>query len=224
MAIEIIVSYDGTDMDQDALALGQTLASAGASLALAYVRHVKEMEGEREQLAANEAAELLDKGAELLGQPDVPRFIVFSASTPEGLSELAKSEEASLIVFGSEYRTQPGLVKPQTSARRLLEGGRIAVAVAPAGFRKLNGKKKIKTIGAITPEDDPCVETTAESLAKHLGAKIETNPHVTPDLLVIGSKIGTKHGVVSISAAGMYLMGTVRCPVLTLPRGIELEF
>jgi len=224
MAIEIIVSYDGTDMDQDALALGQELAGAGASLALAYVRHTKEDEGEREQLAAEEAAALLDSGAELLGQPDVPRFIVFSASTPEGLSELAKSEEASLIVFGSEYRTQPGQVEPQTSARRLLEGGHVAVAVAPAGFRKLNGKKKIKTIGAITPEDDPCVKTTAESLAKHLGAKIETNPHITPDLLVIGSKIGTKHGVVAMSAAGMYLMGTVRCPVLTLPRGVELEF
>jgi nucleotide-binding universal stress UspA family protein len=224
MAIEIIVSYDGTDMDQDALALGQTLAGAGASLALAYVRHTKEEEGEREQLAGNDAAALLDKGAELLGQPDVPRFIVFSASTPEGLSELAKSEGASLIVFGSEYRTQPGHVEPQTSARHLLEGGRIAVAVAPAGFRKLNGKKKIKTIGAITPEDDPCVKTTAESLAKHLGAKIETNPHVTPDLLIIGSKIGTQHGRVSMSAAGLYLMGTVRCPVLTLPRGVELEF
>jgi hypothetical protein len=129
-----------------------------------------------------------------------------------------------LIVFGSEYRTQPGLVKPQTSARRLLDGGHIAVAVAPTGFRKLNGKKQIKTIGAITPEDDPCVKATAESLAKRLGAKIETNPHVTPDLLLIGSKIGTKHGVVAMSAAGMYLMGTVRCPVLTLPRGIALEF
>jgi nucleotide-binding universal stress UspA family protein len=165
MAIEIIVSYDGTDMDQDALALGQALAGAGASLALAYVRHAAEEEGEREQLAANEAAVLLDKGAELLGQPDVPRFIVFSASTPEGLRELAKSEEASLIVFGSEYRTPPGHVEPQTSARRLLDGGRIAIAVAPSGFRK-HSDKKITTIGAITPEDDPCVKTTAEALAK----------------------------------------------------------
>ena len=224
MSIEIIVSYDATEMDQDALALGQVLAGEGNSLALAYVRHAKEEGDEREQLAAEEAAELLDSGARLLGKPDAPRFIVFSASTPEGLNQLANSEQASLIVFGSEYRTADGHVEPQSSARRLLEGGRIAIAVAPAGFRERNGKKKIKTIGAITPEDDPCVKTTAESLAKHLGAKIETNPHVTPDLLIIGSKVGTKHGVVSMSAAGMYLMGMVRCPVLTLPRGIELEF
>lgn len=224
MAIEIIISYDATEMDQDALALGQVLAGEGNSLALAYVRHAKEEANEHEQLAANEAAELLDTGARLLGNLDVPRFIVFSASTPDGLSELAKSEQASLVVFGSEYRTAGGHVEPQASARRLLEGGRIAVAVAPAGFRERNGKKKIKTIGAITPEDDPCVKTTAESLAKRLGAKIETSPQITPDLLIIGSKIGTKHGVVAMSAAGLYLMGTVRCPVLVLPRGVALEF
>jgi nucleotide-binding universal stress UspA family protein len=224
MPIEIIVSYDATEMDQDALALGQILAGEGDSLALAYVRHAKEEGDEREQLAAEEAAELLDSGARILGKPDVPRFIVFSAATPEGLSQLAKSEEASLIVFGSEYRTAGGHVEPQSSARTLLDGGRIAIAIAPAGFRERNGGKKIKTIGAITPDDDPCVKTTAESLAERLGATVATNPHITPDLLVIGSKIGTRHGVVSMSAAGLYLMGVVRCPVLVLPRGVGVDF
>jgi nucleotide-binding universal stress UspA family protein len=204
MPIEIIVSYDATEMDQDALALGQILAGEGDSLALAYVRHAKEEGDEREQLAAEEAAELLDSGARILGKPDVPRFIVFSAATPEGLSQLAKSEEASLIVFGSEYRTAGGHVEPQSSARTLLDGGRIAIA--------------------ITPDDDPCVKTTAESLAERLGATVATNPHITPDLLVIGSKIGTRHGVVSMSAAGLYLMGVVRCPVLVLPRGVGVDF
>ncbi len=224
MPIEIIVSYDATEMDQDALALGQILAGEGDSLALAYVRHAKEEGDEREQLAAEEAAELLDSGARLLGKPDAPRFIVFSASTPEGLSQLATSEQASLVVFGSEYRTAGGHVEPQSSARTLLDGGRIAVAVAPAGYRERNGNKKIKTIGAITPDDDPCVKTTAESLAKRLGATVVTSPLITPDLLVIGSKIGTRHGVVSMSAAGLYLMGAVRCPVLVLPRGEGVDF
>ena len=224
MPIEIIVSYDATEMDQDALALGQVLAGKSDSLALAYVRHAKEDADEREQLAAEEAAELLDGGAQILGKPDVPRFIVFSASTPEGLSELAKSEQASLIVFGSEYRTAGAHVEPQSSVRRLLDGGRIAVAVAPAGFRERNGKRKIKTIGAITPEDDPCVKTTADSLAARLGAEVATSPASAPDLLIIGSKIGTRHGVVSISAAGLYLMRAVRCPVLVLPRGVGVDF
>jgi nucleotide-binding universal stress UspA family protein len=223
MAIKIIVSYDGTEMDQDALALGRLLAGAGAELALAYVRHSREEEGGREQLAAEEAAALLDAGAAWLDNPDVPRFIVFSASTPEGLSELAKSDGASLIVFGSEYRTTPGDVEPQTSARRLLDGGRIAIAVAPAGLHRQTDRP-VKTIGAITPEDDPGCQATAESLAARLGAEMATNPHIQPDFLVIGSKIGTTPGKISMSAAGQYLMGTVRCPVLVLPRGGSVVF
>ena len=38
MALKIIVSYDDTDNDSDALALGRLLAIAGAELSLAYVR------------------------------------------------------------------------------------------------------------------------------------------------------------------------------------------
>ena len=44
MPIKIIVSYDGTDNDRDALALGKVLLDAGATLALAYVRHSQELE------------------------------------------------------------------------------------------------------------------------------------------------------------------------------------
>ena len=39
MALKIIVSYDDTDNDRDALALGRLLAISGAELSLAYVRH-----------------------------------------------------------------------------------------------------------------------------------------------------------------------------------------
>ena len=39
MALKIIVSYDDSDNDRDALALGRLLAFSGAELSLAYVRH-----------------------------------------------------------------------------------------------------------------------------------------------------------------------------------------
>ena len=41
MAPKIIVSYDDTDNDRDALALGRLLAFSGAELSLAYVRHAQ---------------------------------------------------------------------------------------------------------------------------------------------------------------------------------------
>ena len=56
MSADIIVSYDGTPNDDDALALGEALAASGASLALAYVRHSREFDPGREQLAQHDAA------------------------------------------------------------------------------------------------------------------------------------------------------------------------
>ena len=42
MTTPVIVSYDGTSNDDDALALGRMLAVGGAKLSLAYVRHSRE--------------------------------------------------------------------------------------------------------------------------------------------------------------------------------------
>ena len=86
MAPTIIVSYDGTANDTDALALGRLLAGAGGSLALAYVRHAVEADPAREAQAQADTAALLEAGAAWLGDPDVPRHVVVSGSTPKGFA------------------------------------------------------------------------------------------------------------------------------------------
>src|SRR5437763_11189638 len=111
MAASIIVSYDGTANDDDAIALGRLFANSGASLALAYVRHTKEYDLQREQLAQHDADRLLERGAQLLGDPNLPRHTVFSGSTGEGLLALAEREGADVVAFGSDYRTAPGHVE-----------------------------------------------------------------------------------------------------------------
>ena len=55
----IVISYDGTENDTDALALGELLARAGASLSLAYVRHAADPDPKRELAARRAAEELL---------------------------------------------------------------------------------------------------------------------------------------------------------------------
>src|SRR5215475_11047931 len=124
MAPRIIVSYDDTDNDRDALALGRLLAYSGAELSLAYVRH-----SQGGALEQKEAEELLERGAEAVGAPDMPRHVIVNPGTSVGLSELAEEENADVIVFGSEYRTANGLVKPGISAHKLLLGGGSAIAV-----------------------------------------------------------------------------------------------
>jgi len=219
----VIVSYDGTDSDRDALALGRLLARAGASLELAYVRHAHEAQLSEERLAEHEAQHLLADGAAALADGDVPTHVVLSGSTPEGLRDLALRRSAALIVFGSEYRTARGHVDPQASARRLIDGGPIAVALAPAGFQSLT-EFRVETVAAVAEDGDPCVLETAEALAGRLGAVLASRATARVDLLVVGSKPGTVDGRVTISAAAEYVIELARCPVLVLPRGRVVAF
>src|SRR5947209_9630134 len=135
MGANAIISYDGTPNDDDALALGKRLSAAGITLSLAYVRHAPEFDPGREELARHDAEQRLDRGASLLGDPSIVRHVVFGASTGDRLGELAAEQGASLVVFGSDYRTPPMHVEPGTSAQHLLDGAAVAVALAAAGLR-----------------------------------------------------------------------------------------
>jgi nucleotide-binding universal stress UspA family protein len=223
VSTRIIVSYDGTGSDRDALSFGRLLAGAGASLELAYVRHAHESESSREQLAEGDARALLAAGAGEIGDPELPTHVVLSASTPAGLRDLALRVDADMIVFGSEYRTARGHIDPQASARRLLDGGPIALGLAPSGFHQANGYA-VHAVGAIGEDGDPCVLETAEALASHLGAEVAPRATADVDLIVVGSKPGTVNGRVTISAAAEYLIELARCPVIVLPRGVALGF
>src|ERR1700754_300254 len=135
MTPTMIISYDDTANDRDALALGGLFAAAGADVELAYVRHAPEPDRAREVAAMRHAQDLLRRGAETLGVPAAERHVVMHGSTGRGLRDLAEREEAEIVVFGSDYRTATGTVRPGTSAQRLLSGGPSAVAIAPAGLR-----------------------------------------------------------------------------------------
>jgi nucleotide-binding universal stress UspA family protein len=217
----IIVSYDGTANDDDALVLGAMLARAGAKLALAYVRHSHEYDPRREELAQHDAERRLEHGAVALGANQVARHVVFSAATGEGLATLADSEDASLIVFGSDYRIAPGRVEPGTSAQQLLEGGPVAIAVASAGLRAAR-EARIKTIAVVAPEMDSAAPQTADALAAKLGAST-VSPDQTPDLLVVGSQEGAPEGRIALSGWTRTQLDEARSCVLVLPRGVPLE-
>jgi nucleotide-binding universal stress UspA family protein len=217
MALKIIVSYDDTDNDRDALALGRLLAINGAELALAYVRH-----SQGGALEQKEAEELLARGAESVGAPEMPRHVVVNAGTSVGLAELAEREGADAIVFGSEYRTAQGSVKPGIPAHKLLLGGPAAIAIAPAGLRS-NPALSVNTIGLID-EGDPSAAETATSLAAALGASVGTPGEGPVDLLVVGSRPESPQGTVTLSAASDYRVETATHPVLVTPRGVALDF
>jgi hypothetical protein len=218
----VIVSYDATDNDHDALMLGRVLADAGARLTLAYVRHATQSEHAREELEEHEAETLLERGAHWLGDPDVQRRVVVSGSTSEGLKWLAEQEEADIIVFGSDYRTAPGHVAPQRSAQLLLEGGPAAVAIAPANYRA-ELRPHITRVGVLAaPGDDAAIETARE-LAESVGATV-TRDERRVDILLVGSRSEAPEGRVMLSAQMQNEIENASAPVLVLARGVPIEF
>jgi nucleotide-binding universal stress UspA family protein len=220
---KIIVSYDGTANEEDAITLGRLLGGAGAEVSLAYVRHNPETDSVREEIAQAEAESVLDQGVELLGIPGAKRHVVTDRSTPQGLAALAEREGADVIVFCSDSHTAKGHVAVGNSAERLLEGGRTAIAIAPVDLAERVEASGIQRIVAVGDADGGARQT-AEALARALGATVEPVANEQADLLVIDSRADAPQGHVSLSSSASHLIEISTCPVLVLPRGAKLSF
>jgi nucleotide-binding universal stress UspA family protein len=220
---KVVVSYDGTNNEDDAVVLGSILRDAGAEVALAYVRHTVEPEPERELLAQHEAEALLTRGAELLGDPDAARHVVADRSTPEGLRTLAEREGADVIVFCSDSHTAPRHVSVGNSAQRLLDGGRFAIAIASAGLA--DSGASVHRIAVTEDPTDPSAQSTASALAAVFDADIvAARKGHGADLLVIGSRPEAGQGQVALSAAAQNLIEDDAHAILVVPRGVALAF
>lgn len=225
MSADVIISYDGTANDDDALALGKLLAGGTTKLALAYVRHAPDFDPRREALAQHDAESRLEQGAGKLGDPSIPRHVVFSSSTGAGLEELAATESASAIVFASDYRTPPGHAEPPASAQRLLEiGCETGIGVAAAGLR-IDPDTKIGTIAVLPVDGGDAAQQTADALAGKLGAEIVTpEAAATADLIVTGSQPGAPAGRIALSGSARSMLDASRGSVLVVPSGKPLQF
>ncbi len=214
MSAKIIISYDGTANEEDAIAFGRLLGKGGAQLAVAYVSHGRDD-------SVGDTQGILAKGLELLGDEHATGHVVNDPSTPEGLASLAEAEGANAIVFCSDSHTANGHVSIGTSAQRLLAGGRQAVGIAPVGLAER--ERGIERIVVVSDGDGGARET-AERLARVLGAEIAPVINEQTDLLIIDSSAHAEPGTVLFSSAAEHLAEISTCAVLVLPRGVSLAF
>lgn len=223
MTADLIISYDGTANDDDALALGKLLAQPGSSVALAYVRHSREFDPKREELAQYDAEQRLERGEALIGIP-VTKHVVVGAATGEMLGGLAAERGASIIVFGSDYRTPLGRAEPGTSAQRLIDGGSVAIAVAAAGLRA-KPESAIHSIAVpfAGPVNDDA-RATAASLAEAVGAGLVDANAEGIDLIVVGSHDGAPGGRVVVAGEVRNELNSARSSVLVLPAETRIDF
>ncbi len=219
---QVMVSYDGTRNDRDALALGRLFAQAGAQVSLAYVRHATEPDAQREAAAQQEAERLLEVGADLLGVSGVGEHVIVDSSTAEGLAVLAAQLGADVIAFGSSYRTPPGRVALAQTAEQLLDRDvGCSLALAPAGLRREPVEQSIGTVSVYDEDGDQAAQATAKSLAHALGA-VATDGEA--DLLVIASRAQAPPGHLQLSATARERIDQATCPLLLLARGAALSF
>jgi nucleotide-binding universal stress UspA family protein len=217
MSTKIIVSYDGTANEDDAIALGRIFTRAGAEVSVAYVRHSAEPD------AADDAEAILERAVQLLANPEAGRHVVTDRSTPEGLRALAEAEGADAIVFCSDSHTAKGHVSVGNSAERLLEGGSTAVAIAPVGLAESSPETSVQRIVAVGDANGGA-QATAQALASALGATVAPVANQDANLLVVDSRPEAEQGRVSISSSASHLIEIATCSVLVVPRGVTLSF
>ncbi len=218
----VIVSYDGTRNDRDALALGRLFDKAGAQITLAYVRHSPESDPQREAAAQADAEHLLASGAELVGAASVGQRVIFNPSTAEGLADLAGELGADIVAFGSSHKTPPGRIEPPHTAQQMLERAvPFSLAIATAGLRREPVEHSIGTVSVFDAEDDPAARATAESLAHALGAVLTAGES---DLLVVASRAAASPGQLLLSSVAMEHIEQADCPVLAVVRGKAITF
>jgi nucleotide-binding universal stress UspA family protein len=213
MPAKIIVSYDGTANEDDAVALGRLLGQAGADVALAYVSHAPDSAGDTQGI--------LNRGLSLLGNPNAATHVVTDRSTPNGLAALAESEQADIVVFCSDSHTAKGHVSIGNSAQRLLQGGRVGVAIAPVDLAERGSAiSRIVAVG----DGEGGARQTAQALAGALGAEVVPVAGENTDLIVIDSRAEAGIGQVSVSSSAEHLIETASGAVLVLPRGAQPAF
>jgi nucleotide-binding universal stress UspA family protein len=221
MTPHAIVSYDGTQNDGDALMLARILREAGAQLSLAYVRHAVHRCPDDEELSHHRAHALLQRGADWLGEPGLPRRVVVNASTSAGLGWVAGAEQADMIVFGSEYRTPPGRVSAGRTAQTLLEGG-CGLALAPADYAAV-AVPDIRSVGILRGTADEAAIETAFSIAARLDAAVVDRDRGV-DLLIVGSRPEASAGRVMLTSHAANAIEEATSPVLIVARGVPLHF
>ncbi len=207
MQTHVIISYDGTDNDHDALALGRILGDAGARVSLAYVRHAAESDA-----AAEQAAQTPGRGAPRARRPVARSPRGRAPRRPQRLdrrgpvgARRARGRGPHRLRLRLAHRPRPRAARQ--SALRLMDGGPVSIAIAAAGLRD-RADAGLRTVAARRRRGRrrrrarrPTARRARRDAARAALAE-------GLDLLVIGSRPGTPDGRVGLSAASEYVVET----------------
>jgi nucleotide-binding universal stress UspA family protein len=183
--MKIMAAVDGSEQQQDALALAAQLAELeGAELLVAHVypfNHDSVLLGSQYSKTIREDAERLMTGAVAgLGRDVAETVLVPDFSAPRGLHRAAREHDVDLVVIGSCHRGSVGRVLLGGTGERLLHGAPCAVAVAPKGHRAPEGGLKTVGVAYDGGEEARAALNRAQEVAAAAGATLTIISVVEP--------------------------------------------
>jgi nucleotide-binding universal stress UspA family protein len=177
MPSQLIIGYDGSEMGDDALALGAALAdrlAAGPVVATVIPDPYRDRleEGENLEAAWKETSgRILDAARTRLAGVDVETTAVDDDSPSHGLRELAESVDSIMIVLGSAHRGRLGRLLVGSVGAALLAQAPCPIAVAPRGYA--HGDKRLSRVGVAvsgSAESWPALEAAADLASRLQGS------------------------------------------------------
>lgn len=175
----IVIGIDDRPSARDALTLARWLAAAdGEDLLLAWVHPYDRLpslldQGDEAQ-AVRAAIEAMAAEVKATLPADLrPELrLVSGRSAAEGLQRIAERERASLIVLGASERAGIGRIAPGATARRLLAGSSVPVAIAPRGYGDDLGQAPVIGVGFDGGAESHEALDWAAALARRVGGHL----------------------------------------------------
>ena len=162
----VIVAFDGSPQGVDAIALAlRLLDPADGVVTLActvsadrwhVAPHVRRPDAavpdEIAAMFAEARATIIPAGIRVRQRAPV------APSPARGLTELAETDDADLVVIGSSSHGEPGRIRLERTAGRLLQGAPCAVAVAPGGLGSTDDFRHVGIAFDGSPESEAALE------------------------------------------------------------------
>ena len=197
MPSKIIVSYDGTANEDDAVALGRAFAGRRR-------RRVTRLRAPQPRGRRRARADRPGGGSRALGRGARSsatrrgRHVVTDRSTPNGLRALAQAEGAEVIVFCSDSHTAKGHVAIGNSASACSRAAPRQWRSRPSTSQRTPQDRGSATSSRSATQT---AERTTRPLRspRALGASVEPVVNDETDLIVIDSRPEAEQGRVSIS-------------------------